>query len=214
LNSAFEIVVVGTSVGGLKALQTLLSGLPDDFPVPVVIVQHRGKDSDTALCDFLGRHSRLPISEPEDKENIVPGRAYLAPRDYHLLVENGSFALSTDPAVGFARPSIDVLFESAADQYRDRTIGVVLTGANRDGARGLAAIKLRGGLALVEDPALAACPEMPEAAIAGTEVDGILSVAEFGPLLGDLCNPLTPHPLATSPPQRSRQGTIVDGGTP
>lgn len=214
MNSAFEIVVVGTSVGGLKALQTLLSGLPDDFPVPVVIVQHRGKDSDTALCDFLGRHSRLPISEPEDKENIVPGRAYLAPRDYHLLVENGSFALSTDPAVGFARPSIDVLFESAADQYRDRTIGVVLTGANRDGARGLAAIKLRGGLALVEDPALAACPEMPEAAIAGTEVDGILSVAEFGPLLGDLCNPLTPHPLATSPPQRSRQGTIVDGGTP
>jgi two-component system chemotaxis response regulator CheB len=206
---AFEIVVVGTSVGGLKALQTLLSGLPADFPVPVVIVQHRGKDSDTGLCDFLGRHSRLPISEPEDKEAIVRGRAYLAPRDYHLLVENGSFALSTDPAVGFARPSIDVLFESVADQYRERTIGVVLTGANRDGTRGLAAIKRRGGLALVEDPAFAACPEMPEAAIAGTEVDRILTLAEFGPLLGELCDPLISHPRTLLLKDRARTATVA-----
>ena len=170
---AFEIVVVGTSIGGLKAIQTLLSALPDDFPVPMVIVQHHGKDSEIGLCDFLTRSSRLPISEPEDKEQIVSGRVYLAPRDYHLLVEKGSFALSTDPAVGFARPSIDVLFESVADEYQERAIGVVLTGANRDGGRGLAAIKLRGGLTLVEDPASAACREMPDAAIAGTAVDYI-----------------------------------------
>ncbi len=196
---AFEIVVVGTSIGGLKALQTLLSGLPDRFHVPVVIVQHRGKDSETGLRDFLGRSSSLPISEPEDKELILPGHAYLAPRDYHLLVENGSFALSTDPAVGFARPSIDLLFESAADAYQERTIGVVLTGANRDGARGLKAIKLRGGLALVEDPELAACREMPEAAIAGTEVDRVLSLEEIGPFLGNLCNSATPDGLAPSP---------------
>ena len=185
---AFEIVVVGTSIDGLKALQTLLSGLPDGFSVPVVIVQHRGKDAEIRLCDFLGRSSRLPISEPEDKETIFPGRAYLATGDYHLLVEKGGFALSTDPPVGFARPSIDVLFESAADEYRERAIGVVLTGANRDGAHGLATIKLRGGLALVEDPASAACREMPDAAIAATEVDRILPLQEIGPFLGDLCS--------------------------
>jgi len=193
LHSSFEIIVVGASIGGLKALQTLLSGLPDSFPVPIVIVQHRAKDSETGLCEFLALHSRLPISEPEDKEPILPGHAYLAPRDYHLLVEKDSFALSTDPAVGFARPSIDVLFESAADQYGEKTIGVILTGANRDGARGLAAIKSRGGLALVEDPALATCPEMPEAAIANTEVDWVFSLVELGPRLGDLCC-LTPPP--------------------
>jgi two-component system chemotaxis response regulator CheB len=199
---AFEIIVVGTSIGGLKALQTLLSGLPGGFSVPLVIVQHRGKDSETGLCEFLGRHSRIPISEPEDKESILPGHAYLAPRDYHLMVEKGGFALSTDPAVCFARPSIDVLFESAADHYEERTIGVVLTGANRDGARGLAAIKSRGGLTLVEDPGSAACPEMPEAAIANTEVDKVLSLVELGPLLGELCYSATPHqPDATPTPE-------------
>jgi two-component system chemotaxis response regulator CheB len=208
---AFEIVVVGTSVGGLKALQTLLSGLPDRFHVPVVIVQHRGKDSEIGLCDFLGRSSRLPISEPEDKETILPGHAYLAPRDYHLLVENGSFALSTDSAVSFARPSIDVLFESAAEIYQERTIGVVLTGANRDGARGVTAIKLQGGLALVEDPALAACREMPDAAIAATEVDRILSLEEIGPFLGNLCNSATPDGLAPGPLRPNANGDSGSG---
>jgi len=181
-------VVVGTSIGGLNALQTLLSGLPEGFPMPVVIAQHRGQGSEIGLCDFLGRSSRIPISEPEDKEAIFPGRAYLAPRDYHLLVENGSFALSTDPPVNFARPSIDMLFESAANEYRERAIGVVLTGANRDGARGLAAIKLRGGVTLVEDPASAACREMPDAAIAATEVDRILPLQDIASCLGHLSN--------------------------
>src|SRR5688572_12125366 len=116
------------------------------------MVQHRGKDLETGLCEFLARSSRLPITEPEDKETIMPGRAYLAPRDYHLLIENRSFALSTDAPVSFARPSIDVLFESAADEYQNRAIGVIMTGANHDGARGLAAIKAQGGLTLVEDP--------------------------------------------------------------
>ena len=187
----FEIVVVGTSIGGLNALQTLLSGLPEGFPVPVVIAQHRGQNSEIGLCDFLGRSSRIPISEPEDKEAIFPGRAYIAPRDYHLLIENGSFALSTDPPVSFARPSIDMLFESAANEYQERTIGVVLTGANRDGARGLAAIKLRGGVTLVEDPASAACREMPDAAIAATEVDRVLPLQDIAAYLGHLTNTLS-----------------------
>ena len=188
MRSEFEIVVVGTSIGGLNALQTLLSGLPDGFPVPVVIAQHRGKNSESGLCEFLGRNSRIPISEPEDKEGIFAGRAYLAPRDYHLLVEDGSFALSTDPPVSFARPSIDMLFESAANEYRERAIGVVLTGANRDGAHGLAAIKLRGGLTLVEDPASAACREMPDAAIAATQVDRILPLQDIASCLERLSN--------------------------
>jgi len=198
LRSEFKIVVVGTSIGGLNALQTLLSGLPDGFPVPVVIAQHRGKISEIGLCDFLGRSSRIPISEPEDKEDILPGRAYLSPRDYHLLVENGSFALSTDPPVSFARPSIDMLFESAANEYRELAIGVVLTGANRDGARGLAAIKLRGGVTLVEDPASAACREMPDAAIAATQVDRILPLQDIASCLGHLSNTVSGLPSPRS----------------
>jgi two-component system chemotaxis response regulator CheB len=201
LSSHFEIIVVGASIGGLRALQTLLSGLPDEFPVPIVIVQHRGKDSETGLCDFLARSSRLPISEPDDKEAILPGHAYLAPRDYHLLVEKGTFALSTDAPVSFARPSIDVLFESVADEYKEDAIGIVLTGANRDGAKGLAAIKLQGGLTLVEDPASAVCREMPDAAIASTSVDGILVLAEIGPFLGGLCNSANPNGSAGSAPE-------------
>lgn len=185
---AFEIVVVGASTGGLKALQVLLSGLPADFSLPMVMVQHRGKDMDTDLCDFLARSSPLPVTEPEDKESLAAGHAYLAPRDYHLLVQSGSFALSTDSPVGFARPSIDVLFESAADEYHDRAIGVILTGAKHDGALGLAAIKAQGGLTVVEDPATAACREMPDAAINLTKVDWILPLGEIASGLHKLTN--------------------------
>jgi two-component system chemotaxis response regulator CheB len=176
---AFEIVVVGSSTGGLKALQTLLSRLPQDFPLPIVIVQHRGKDFESGLCEFLSKRSNVPITEPEDKEPVQPNRVYLAPRDYHLLIANQSFALSTDPPVGFARPSVDVLFESVADEYQDRAIGVILTGANRDGAHGLAAIKSRSGVTMVEDPDSAACREMPDAAIAQTRPDWILPLEEI-----------------------------------
>jgi two-component system chemotaxis response regulator CheB len=179
----FEIVVVGTSTGGLKALQTLLSALPAGFPLPIVIVQHRGTGSENGLCEFLSKSSSVPVIEPEDKEPMLPGHAYLAPRDYHLLIENRSFALSTDSAVGFARPSIDVLFESVAEQYQQRAIGVILTGANRDGARGLAAIKSRGGITIVEDPVSAICPEMPDAALAQTDADWILRLQDIGPCL-------------------------------
>ncbi len=193
MSTQFEIIVVGTSTGGLKALQALLSGLPADFPLPVVIVQHRGKDSETGLCDFLRAVSSLPVSEPEDKEPVLCGRAYLAPRDYHLLIENRSFALSTESPVGFARPSIDVLFESAADEYGERAVGVILTGANRDGARGLESIKSRGGLTLVEDPGTAACREMPDAALAKTRADWILPLPEIAQRLQQLIGPGNRH---------------------
>jgi two-component system chemotaxis response regulator CheB len=183
MESQFEIVVIGTSTGGLKALQVLLSGLPAEFPLPVVIVQHRGPSVESGLCEFLQKFCSLPVSEPEDKESVLPGRVYLAPRDYHLLLEDRSFALSIDPAVEYARPSIDVLFESAADVYQTRAIGLILTGANRDGARGLAAIKERGGTTVIEDPGTAASPEMPEAALAQTRPDWILPLPEIAPRL-------------------------------
>ena len=167
-------------------MQVLLSGLPAEFPLPIVIVQHRGSDSDLGLPEFLARSSKLPLKEPEDKEAVSAGYAYLAPLHYHLLIEDRCFALSIDSPVAYARPSIDVLFESVADEYEDRAIGVILTGSNRDGARGLKKIKDCGGLAIVEDPASAAYREMPDAAVASTAVDWILPLSEIGPHLEKL----------------------------
>ena len=190
---AFNLIVVGTSWGGLRALEVLLSGLPKQFSVPIVIVQHRHKDSDNTLTLFLQRHSALPVEEAEDKAAIVPGCVYLAPADYHLLVERRDsvaypyFSLSTEAPVLYARPSIDVLFESAADAYAEEVIGLILTGASQDGARGLAKIKARGGLAVVQAPATAESPIMPEAAMAAVSVDRLLPLPDIAPCLVDLC---------------------------
>lgn len=183
---AFEIVVVGMSLGGLRALEVLLAGLPKSFPVPVAVVQHRHKDSDDMLSRSLQPHSALPLKDAEDKEVIVPGRVYFAPADYHLLVEAGSFALSTEAPVSYARPSIDVLFESAADAYRERVIGVILTGANHDGAQGLAKIKAHGGLTVVQEPATAESRTMPDAAIAAVAIDWIMPLLDIAPFLVNL----------------------------
>jgi len=182
----FEIIVVGASSGGLKALQLLLADLPAEFRLPIIIVQHRGKDSDPGLCEFLARSSKLPLSEPNDKDSILEGHVYLAPRDYHLLITDRSFALSTDEPVAFARPSIDLLFESTADEFGEGAIGVILTGGNSDGARGLAKIKSRGGLAIVEDPEEAAVREMPLAAIKTNNVDWVVPIERIAPLLKQL----------------------------
>lgn len=183
----FDLVVVGTSLGGLQATETLLADLPSGFPVAIAIVQHRHKDADATLCKLLRYHSVLPLREPEDKEALVPGTVYLAPANYHLLVEAGNFALSTDAPVSYARPSIDVLFESAADAYAGRVVGIILTGANHDGVQGLKAIKAQGGLVIAQDPTTAECPIMPAAAIAAVEVDWILPLSEIAPLLVKLC---------------------------
>jgi two-component system, chemotaxis family, protein-glutamate methylesterase/glutaminase len=202
---AFDIVVIGTSTGGLKALQTVLSGLSPEFPLPIVIVQHRGVGSETGLCEFLNQCSSIPVSEPEDKEPLIPGRVFLAPRDYHLLIADGNIALSTDPPVGFARPSVDVLFESVADEFGERAIGVILTGANRDGARGLASIKSRGGLAIVEAPESAVCSEMPNAALALTKPDWVLPLEEIPTRLQLLARAngprVVPHAKTDAPAQ-------------
>jgi two-component system, chemotaxis family, protein-glutamate methylesterase/glutaminase len=190
---SFDIVVLGTSSGGLKALQYLLPRLPPGFQTPVVIVQHRGSNHDSGLCDYLAGYSQLPLSEPEDKEPIRDGHVYLAPRDYHLLIEDESFALSTEGPIAYARPSIDLLFESAAEAYRDRVIGMILTGANRDGALGLAKIKSQGGLTVVEDPEGATNSEMPRAALEACSVDWVLPLEEINPLLERLTEWMPQH---------------------
>lgn len=182
-----DLVVIGTSLGGLSALEILLGGLPREFPLPIAVVQHRGIESDDTLMLLLQVHSALAVLEPDDKDPIERGRVYIAPAGYHLLVDRGSFALSTDAKVCYARPSIDVLFESAAESYKERVIGIVLTGASRDGSEGLARIKERGGLAVVQDPKGAEAPTMPEAAIARVKVDRILPLPEIAPFLNIWC---------------------------
>jgi two-component system chemotaxis response regulator CheB len=170
-----ELIAMGASMGGLTALLRIFRTLPATFPVPIVMVQHRGTSADTTLVDMLARETPLTVVEAEDKVEMAPGTVYVAPADYHLLVdEEGTLALSTEAPVRSARPSIDVLFETAADAYRERVLGVLLTGASADGAAGLARIKKLGGCAIVQDPSTAECATMPAAGIAAAAVDYIL----------------------------------------
>ncbi|MDQ3646909.1 MAG: chemotaxis protein CheB [Actinomycetota bacterium] len=182
-----DLVVVGTSWGGLRALGVLLSGVPASFDVPIVIAQHRGTSSmDGSLERYLAARCPLTVVEADDKQAIVPGTVFLAPSDYHLLLEPGTIALSTEARVQFSRPSIDVLFESAADAYGPGTVGVLLTGANADGAAGMAAIRARGGWTIAQDPSEAEVPTMPAAAIAAGAVDDVLPLADIAPALVEL----------------------------
>jgi len=163
VKEGFDIVAVGASAGGFDALCTLLARLPADFEIPIAIVQHRAKESE-GLAGLLQDCTRLRVLEAEDKETLERGTIYVAPPDYHMLVEEGTLALSTEGLVGYSRPSIDVFFESCADVYGPRAIGVVLTGANADGANGLKRIVERGGQALVQDPRTAEVSVMPASA--------------------------------------------------
>lgn len=179
----YEIVVVGTSWGGLHALRALVGALPADFAVPLVLVQHRHRESSQILASLLQERTSLRVCEVEDKSPIEPGRVYVAPADYHLLIERGTFALSTDEPVRFSRPSIDVTFQSAADSYAEHTIGVVLTGANADGAIGLRRIADRGGVAVVQDPATAESATMPTAALRAVPTARVLPILEIARFL-------------------------------
>lgn len=185
--SSIDLIVVGTSMGGLRALQILLTKFPADFPVPIAVVQHRAKTSDDALSRFLQKWTRLRIRDAEDGEKLKGGNVYLAPADYHLLVEHGRLTLSVEDPVQFSRPSIDVLFESAADAYKSRLIGVVLTGANSDGAAGAQKIKSRGGIVVVQDPETAEARAMPEAAIATGKVDRVMPISKIATFLITRC---------------------------
>jgi len=183
----YELVVIGCSMGGMHALQVIFEVLPKDFPLPIAVVQHRFRTSNEGLPAFLRRHSKLKVVDTVDKEWIRAGTVYLAPANYHLLVERGELSLSVDEAVSYSRPSIDVLFESAADAYPGSVIGVILTGANADGARGARRIKQRGGYVIAQDPKTAESPAMPQAAIDTARVDRILPLDRIGPFLVELC---------------------------
>ena len=185
---SYEMIAIGASWGGLNAVGTLLDGLSREVRATIVLAQHRGPDSARGLLEtLLQRHVERPVTAPDDKEPIELDHVYVAPADYHLLVEDGHFALTTESRVQHARPSIDVLFESVAEAYRERAIGIVLTGANADGAAGLAAIKASGGVAIVQDPGTAERRTMPDAAIAATDTDAVLHLDEIPKFLHGLC---------------------------
>lgn len=189
----YRLIVIGCSLGGMHALTIILGELPAAFPVPIAVVQHRYRTSSEGLPAYFRRHTKLKVVDADDKEWIRPGHVYLAPANYHLLVEEGEFSLSVDEAVAFSRPSVDVLFESAADAYREALIGVVLTGANSDGARGVSRIKKNGGFVVVQDPKTAEAPDMPQAALASATVDRILPLERIGPYLVELCSRPAPR---------------------
>ena len=168
------IVVIGASAGGLHALEAILDPLPADYSKPILVVQHRSDDGSALLSGLLARHTRLVVSEADDKSALRPGCVLVAPAGYHALVEDGHVSLSTDGEVRFSRPSIDVSFETAAEAYGERAVGVVLTGANDDGSRGLAAIRRAGGTAIVQEPASAEHTAMPAAAVAAADPQWVL----------------------------------------
>jgi two-component system chemotaxis response regulator CheB len=175
-----ETIVVGGSAGAFEALSRLLADLPGEFTVPIVIVLHLPRHRPSTLPKVLADEIGQPVREPQDKEPVASSTIYVAPADYHLLIDAGCvFALSVDEPVNFSRPSIDVLFESAADVLGARLAGILLSGANADGARGLKAIEEAGGLAIVQAPDDASSPEMPNAAIALCEHARVLSIRDI-----------------------------------
>ncbi len=176
--AAPRVVAIGASIGGLEALNQLLPGLPRDYPWPVIVLLHASAGyRETRLDELLGLRSALPVREAEPRRPAQPGVIHVAPPGYHLLLEKDlRFALSVDEKVSYVRPSVDVLFDSVADACGPRCVGVILTGANDDGAEGLAAIRRAGGLALVQDPEQARARQMPEAALRRAGADQVLDL--------------------------------------
>jgi len=192
----FEAIVIGASAGGLKVLTSVLGALPSEFPLPIIIVQHLHPHSDSYLAQILDAKCQLKVKQADEKESIVAGVVYVAPPNYHLLVEEDrSFSLSCEEPVKFARPSVDVLFETAIYAYRDKLIGIILTGANNDGSQGVKKIKQMGGYVIVQAPTTAEAEAMPQAAIAATQVDKVLPINQIGPYLLQLINKKNKRPI-------------------
>lgn len=187
LAGRIDAIVIGASAGGVEALSMLLPALPARALASTFVVLHLPRERPSLLVDIFTPKCAQPVLEAQDKEPIVGGCIYFAPPDYHLLVDAGpQLALSADEPVNFSRPAIDVLFESAADYYRERLLGVVLTGGNQDGALGLQAVRKAGGLSIVQDPAEAQSRFMPELALRQGEVDAVLTLAQIAALLSTL----------------------------
>lgn len=183
----YKAIVIGVSAGGLNAMKTLLPALPADFPLPVVVVQHIGARSDGTWIDILNSLCALNIKEADEKEKIEKGNVYVAPPNYHLLIEKDeTFTLTVDEKVNFARPSIDVLFESAAVAYQEKLIGIILTGSNSDGTEGMKKIQENGGLTIAQDPLTAESSYMPASAITAVKIDFVLPIKKIINLLLDI----------------------------
>jgi len=183
----YQAIVIGTSAGGLNALKVLFSLLSNDFSIPILVVQHISSHSDNYLTTYLNNLCNLNIKEADDKEKIKPGYVYFSPPNFHMMVEDDkSISFSVDQKVNFARPSIDVLFETAVYAYCPALIGIVLTGANNDGAKGLKLIKDNGGLAIVQNPKTAEAKAMPQEAIKASKTNNILELEKIVELLNKL----------------------------
>ncbi|HAZ43061.1 MAG TPA: chemotaxis protein CheB [Cyanobacteria bacterium UBA11369] len=186
----FDIVAIAASADGLKALIKILSALPSNFPVPIVIVQHISPKYRSFLAQILNRQTSLTVKQAEDGEKVYQSKVYIAPPDYHMLVTpNGTISLSQSPKVHFSRPSADVLFESVAQSYKERAIAVVLTGGDSDGSKGVEAIKNVGGIAIAQDRATSTVFGMPAAAIATGCVDFVLPLPEIAGAIANLVIP-------------------------
>ena len=187
LRNRIDAVVIGASAGGIEALAVLLPALPAGFRPSLLIVLHLARERPSLLVEIFQKRCALPIREAEDKEPVQPGTVYFAPPDYHLLVEScHQIALSADEPVHYSRPSIDVLFESAADAYREHLLGIILTGGNEDGAAGLHAVHLAGGITIVQQPDNARVPLMVVSALQRAPADFVLPLQEIAAFLGGL----------------------------
>jgi two-component system, chemotaxis family, protein-glutamate methylesterase/glutaminase len=184
--STFGVVAIGASAGGIAALPAVLSALPDDYPAAVVIVLHLDPHHHSTLASLLARTSALPVQEARSGDLLQAATVYVAPPGSHLVLQGGVLMLSDAAPVNFSRPAVDVLFRSVAEACGPRAIGVILTGAGRDGATGLQAIKRAGGRTIVQDPESAAHGSMPAAAAATGCADFTLPLASIGPMLADL----------------------------
>jgi two-component system, chemotaxis family, protein-glutamate methylesterase/glutaminase len=184
LRGCVDAVVIGASAGGVEALSVLLPALPPNAKAAFFIVLHLPRDRPSMLAEIFARKCSLPVREAEDKESVTPGTVYFAPSNYHLLLDEGpQMALSADDLVHHSRPSIDVLFESAAHVYKDRLLGIILTGANEDGAAGLAAVHDGGGTTVVQTPQSARSPQMVMSALKLRPADLVLSLEDIADLL-------------------------------
>ncbi|OKS87385.1 chemotaxis protein CheB [Mucilaginibacter polytrichastri] len=175
-----KIVVIGGSAGSLQVILHILTYLRPDLNIPVVIILHRKNDSDSSLSQLMGLRTSLPVKEADDKEAILPGHIYLAPADYHLLIEtDGYFSLDDSEKINFSRPSIDVTFQTAAEAYGAGVTGILLSGANADGVEGLEIIKSLKGIIAVQDPKTAQVPYMPQHAVDSLPVDHLLTIEQI-----------------------------------
>jgi len=188
-----EAVVVGASAGGVQALSRLLPALPAGTKASLFVVLHLPRDRPSLVVEVFSRKCALAVSEAQDKEPVAPGTVYFAPPNYHLLIDRGpQLALSADEPVHHSRPSIDVLFESAAEIYRDRLLGVILTGANEDGAAGLAAVHDAGGVTVIQEPRTAQSSLMVLAALQRRSPDLVLPLPKIAELFGSLTHCAAP----------------------